>query len=254
MSTDVIKAEELALEEFKDKLTMFQEAAAANMGGPQGMTPFDLQRIKVPSGEGRFWQVQTLDKIRATEQLDGIIVLWRDTRVYWPKSSNDPSLDSKTPPACSSIDGIFGVGEPGGQCIPTPEQPKIKCPFAEYGSDQKGGAGQACKAVRQLFLMRPEEDGLLPELICLPPTSVKPYINYFNSLTAHSLPSFAVVTRLGLEKRQNPAKKEYSVVAFEKLRDCTHLELFKARAIRSLLGGMSGAVVLDRDVPKGQED
>jgi hypothetical protein len=253
MSTDVIRTDQLAIEEFQNKLDMFQEAAEANSGGVHGMTPFNLQRIKVPSGEGRFWQVQALDKIHATEQLDGIIVMWRDTRVYWPKSQNDPSLDSKVPPACSSTDAIVGVGEPGGSCVPTGTN-KEPCPFAKYHSDQKGGSGQACKAVRQLFLMRPdEEDSLLPDLICLPPTSVRPCIDYFNALTVRSQPSYAVVTRMGLEKRQNPAKKDYSVVAFTKLRDCTRPDLAKANAIRALLGRFGRAVILDPDAPKEQE-
>ena len=247
MSSEVIKSD-AAVETFSADFASFQEAMSANIGSG-AITAFDLPRIKVPSGGGTLWQLQTLEGERAEPTIEGIIVFSRDTRAYWATSADDPSAGNN-PPDCSSTDGLIGIGDPGGHCVPTKECKK-GCPLAEFKSDRKGGAGQACKAVRQLFFLRP--GSMMPELIGLPPTSLKAARRYMMTLTVNGLPHFCVVTRIGLERQKNPAGKAYAVAKFEKLRTCTMDEVTNARQFRDLVASMVGTMGADVDTAT-QED
>lgn len=241
MSSEVIKTDS-AVGTFNADFASFQEAMSANIGSGS-ITAFDLPRIKVPSGGGTLWQLQTLEGERAEPTIEGIIVFARDTRAYWATSADDPAAGNN-PPDCSSTDGLIGIGTPGGSCVPTKECKK-GCPLAQFKSDPKGGAGQACKAVRQLFFLRP--GSMMPELIGLPPTSLKAAKRYMMSLTVNGIPHFCAVTRIGLEKQKNPAGKTYAVAKFDRARLCTNDEIANARQFRDMISAMVGTMGADVD-------
>jgi len=133
--------------------------------------------------------------------LTGIIIAWRDTRVYY-KTPYDQRGKKSGPPDCSSKDGFWGTGDPGGDCE--------RCPFSQWESDPKGGRGQACKEVRQLLFLR---DGqYLPDLINIPPTSRKAFEKYFFRLSSYGTPFWGTVTRLALERTQNQDGVDYARV------------------------------------------
>src|SRR5262245_41332783 len=123
-------------------IEQIREAVTTNLGDT--ITVVDLERIRVPAGGGTAWTLQTLEGEKIEKELAGIIVGWRDTRAYWKVPMES---DGNAPPNCSSIDARTGIGEPGGDCR--------RCRFAEFGSSSNG-EGQACKQVRQLFFLRPE--------------------------------------------------------------------------------------------------
>ena len=175
---------------FNTEIADIREALNVNVGDT-GLTAGDLERIKIPAGGGTAWTLQGLDGEEMVKELSGIIIAWRDTRAYWSVPMDES--DGNMPPDCDSLDARTGTGEPGGDCH--------KCAHAEFGSGLKG-EGQACKMVRQLFLIR--EDNLLPEIVHLPPTSLKPARQYFLRLASKSVPCYSVITRIGLEKTKNP--------------------------------------------------
>ncbi len=185
---------------FQTPLAEIRDAVSANLGDG-GMSATDLERIKIPAGGGTAWTLQTLDGEEMVKELAGIIVAWRDTRAYWsvPMESSEGSM----PPDCFSLDARTGTGTPGGNCH--------KCPFAEFGSDPKG-EGQACKLVRQLFFVR--EENLLPEIVSLPASSVKPARQYFMRLASKAVPCYSLITRIGLEKTKNAQGIVYSRATF----------------------------------------
>ena len=185
---------------FKTPVSEIKDAVTANIGD-SGMTVWDLERIKIPAGGGTAWTLQGLDGEEMAKELTGIIVAWRDTRAYWsvPMEQSDGNM----PPDCYSLDARTGTGKPGGDCH--------KCPFAQFGSDPRGG-GQACKLVRQLFFIR--EDNLLPEIVNLPPSSVKPARQYFMRLASKAVPCYSLITKIALEKTKNAQGIVYSRATF----------------------------------------
>lgn len=177
-----------------------REAMEANLGDGQ-IASSDFDRIKVPAGGGIAWSVQTLDGEEMMKELAGIVVAWRDTRAYWSVPMDEG--DGNSPPDCSSIDAKTGAGAPGGDCR--------ECELAKFGSDDKG-EGQACKLIRQLLLIR--EDNRLPEIVSLPPSSLKPARQYFLRLASKGVPCYGVITKLGLEKTKNNQGIAYSRATF----------------------------------------
>ena len=167
--------------------------------GAGGMTAFDLERIKIPSGGMLAWEIPTITgKPEYVQEFDGVVIFHKDGRVYWEK----PLAESggNEPPDCSSADCVVGIGNPGGSCG--------QCPFARFGSDQQGGRGQACKQVKQLFVAR--SDGLLPVVLPLPPTSLSVARKYFLRLTSRRIPYYGVLTRFSLEKATNKGGIAYA--------------------------------------------
>jgi hypothetical protein len=185
---------------FKTPVADIRDAVSANLGD-SSMSASDLERIKIPAGGGTAWAIQGLDGEEMLKELAGIIVAWRDTRAYWsvPMEQSDGNM----PPDCYSLDARTGTGKPGGNCH--------KCPLAQFGSDADG-PGQACKLVRQLFLIR--EENLLPEIVSLPPSSIKPARQYFMRLASKAVPCYSLITKIGLEKTKNAQGIVYSRAAF----------------------------------------
>lgn len=168
-----------------------------NVGGE--IRPFELERVSIPAGGGTAWEVPTLEGVESREAIEGVVIHWQDVRVYWAGEYGG----GNQPPDCYSEDGETGIGEPGGLCA--------DCPFAEWGSaEAEDSRGQACKQVRRLFVVRPDE--LLPLLISLPPTSLAATRKYFHRLASRAVPFYGVVTRLALVKAKNAQGIGYSVV------------------------------------------
>jgi hypothetical protein len=174
---------------FNTEIADIREAMNVNVGDTD-LTAGDLERIKIPAGGGTAWTIQGLDGEEMVKELSGIIISWRDTRAYWSVPMDES--DGNMPPDCYSLDARTGTGKPGGNCH--------NCGNAQFGSDAKG-EGQACKLVRLLFLIR--EGNLLPEIVHLPPSSLKPARQYFLRLASKGVPCYSVITKIALEKTKN---------------------------------------------------
>jgi hypothetical protein len=178
------------------------EVMRENLGG-NALTPADLDRIKIPSGGGTQWTIEGLDGEEDCKEFEGIIVHWKDARVYWSKEYDG----SKNPPDCHSDNIIFGIGTPGGDCQ--------TCPYSKFGSSPKEGSnGQACKQIRVLFIVRP--GNLLPVVLTLPPTSIPAAKNYFMRLASMNRRYWSMTTRFTLEKDKNSGGITYSKVKVER--------------------------------------
>src|SRR5690606_3431853 len=176
------------------------EIIAANLGG-EGITQFDLDRVRIPAGGSTTWSIPTLDGEEETRVLEGIIIHFTTPRAYW-KTPFDES-GGGTPPDCSSEDGIVGVGNPGGDCS--------TCPLSKFGT-AKNRRGQACKQMRLLFMLR--EDSLLPIVVVLPPMSLRPARQYFLRLASQRQAFYSVITRIELERDRNQDGIPYSRAKF----------------------------------------
>lgn len=170
----------------------------AEIFGKQGPDRFDLEQIKVPSGQGpAMWAVPNLEGTDdAAKTIDGVIIFSQDIRAFYEKSFDETG--GGVPPDCSSLDAVTGQGTPGGDCA--------TCPFAQWGSmkpkpDGTLRKGQACQAKRLLWVVRPEQ--MLPSVVVVPATSLKPVRSYQIQLAGRGLRSWQVATSLGLEKAQS---------------------------------------------------
>lgn len=169
--------------------------------GAGGIDQFDLDRISMPAGGGTQWSVPTLDgSDEDVDHLEGVVVLFQDGRAMWRESFDEAGGGS--PPDCSSGDGVTGIGDPGGPCVP--------CPLSQYGSGKDNS--QQCKSMRLLYLIRP--GAILPLVVALPPTSLKPARKYFMRLTSLGVPYHSVITRIGLAKDKNAKGISYSKASF----------------------------------------
>lgn len=173
----------------------------ANMGS-LGVSQFDLDRAKVPSGGITKWEVPTLDGSDFVDEVEGVIVGMKDCRVYWKMGLDDGG--GNTPPDCYADDCLTGVGDPGGSCQ--------ACPFSQFGSAEKGN-GQACAQRRLLFVVRPTST--LPLVISLPPTSLRNAARFFLRIGGQGVAFWSCVTTIGLEKAQNGVGIEYAKATFK---------------------------------------
>jgi hypothetical protein len=206
----------------QEEAAAVQEAFAINIAGGT-VSEFDLPRIKVMSGAA-LWLIPSLEGDETTPKIEGVIVFSRDARVYY--ASKDAG---NVPPDCSSADGITGQGKPGGDCR--------VCPLAKWESAQEG-AGQACKQVKQLFFLR--GDSMFPEVVSLPPTSVKAARQFLVKLTTQGIPYYGALVAIELEKAQNAAGKPYGRAIMKFLRRLTPDEQQRAVEFHQMCGQFAG--------------
>jgi hypothetical protein len=180
-----------------------KEILNANLG-PRGLSQKKLPRIKWPSGGQLAFMVETLEgDDHPVKELTGFLVGWCDKRMYYrvPYAERGKKIG---PPECSSTDGYWGEGDPGGDCD--------RCPLAKYGSDPKGGRGQACKQIKQVLLLR--EGHTFPDVVNIPPTSIANLEKYLLRLGNYRVPYWGLITTIRLERVQNPDGVDYARALF----------------------------------------
>lgn len=169
---------------------MFEEVTEAimtNVGGT--ITEFDLPKIKLAKDAMGF-TVPTLEGTELHKEIEGVIVYRQNVRSYWKAAFGSSAA---APPDCYSLDGVTGKGTPGGDCA--------NCPFAQFGSDPKGGRGQACKSYMRVLIMRGEN--ALPELVQIPPTSLSGMKRFLVQLAGKSTPYYAVGIKLTIQEQRD---------------------------------------------------
>ena len=188
---------------FQMPITKIREAVTANLGEKMSAVE-DLQWAFAcnPAGGGTAWALQNLDGEKTG---DGALrhYSWLARYEIVLERTDGLIQEGNAPPDCASVDACVGVGKPGGDCG--------ACRFAQFGSGPNG-EGQACKQVRQLFFLR--QENVLPEIVNLPPSSLKPVRQYLMRLAARALPCYSLITRIGLERAQNPRGITYSRATF----------------------------------------
>lgn len=249
-STDLVPAGEYAI--MQTQVDDLREIIQANIG-EQGLSRFDLDKIKVPAGGGLQFDIPTLDGEEQSSTYEGIIVHWSEPRAYWKVGFDESGGGS--PPDCSSHNGVYGNGEfgPGSEANPTGQCDT--CPMSDWGSAGDGRRGQACKQMRVLFTVRP--DTMLPDAVICPPTSIKPIRQYFLRLAGRRIPFYSVITRLELERTKSTDGITYSRIV-PKLGgrlEAEQIEQAKAygQAIKLAVGDAMIDVV-DDDLGAGAED
>jgi len=224
----------MALRQGDEAIAALQEAITTNVAGGE-LTGAELPRIKISGGAKPCWIVPSLEEgDQMLDELTGVVVFARDTRVYYKDEFGKSGTTQ--PPDCSSVDCVTGIGNPGGECK--------KCPLAQFGS-ASSGKGQACKQVRQLFLLRGEQ--MLPEIVSLPPTSLKPCRQFFLKLTTKGIPYYQAMITIGLETTVNAAGIKYGRATFAFVRRLDAKEAARAAQYHALCRGLADRVATGLD-------
>ena len=167
-------------------------------------------RIKIPSGGSLQFEVpgDNPEEPEYQKNITGIIVYTHAANAYWPVGAE---YDENIPPFCASYDGKKGQGIPGGICL--------TCEMNQFGTDQNGGKGKACKNMRTLYILRSGE--AIPIQLSLPPTSLTPFSDFVNIVfVLRRRPIWTSIVEIGL-KRMAAGANKYSVATFRKVGDLT---------------------------------
>lgn len=210
-----------------------QSTLTDNLGG-QSIDEFDLTRLKVPSGGGTAWEMETLTGTEHHTEISGIIVHHKRTRGFWPVSLDES--DSSSPPSCSSPNAFIGYGKQWAtKADPDPdgEPRRLKCeecPNAQFGSGK--GNGQACQEKAQIFLLR--DESFLPIVMTLPAMSLSPIKKYLVALGSGGKHFSSIVTSFTLTKIGSGGTA-YSIVEPQLAAYLSPDEAEKAKAYAELL-------------------
>ena len=176
---------------FKKDAAELSTLLKGNLGG-RTLTAADLVRAPIPAGGGTTWEIESIDGIEKCDEIEGVIIHQQQMRAFWP----DAEINGE-PPICRSDDAMTGIGAIQAD-QPAESRDCITCPMAQWGSDPKGGKGQACTLKRALFILR--ADSILPMVVMIPPSSLKNIDRYLLALLNASAPYWGAITGLSLEK------------------------------------------------------
>ena len=175
----------------------------------------EFERIKIPAGGGTIFELPSgnPDEPDTVKEFSAVILYHHPMYVFYSSKFNG----SNNPPDCLSIDGITGVGIPGGKCI--------NCPKNKFGSGENGS--KACKNKHQIYLLR--ENEIFPMVLSLPTSSNREFSRYIKRLLSRGKKSDSVVTKFSLKKAVNKTGISYSQVQFSVARelDTKEVELIK---------------------------
>lgn len=181
----------------------------------EGLRP-SFGKVKIPGGGVLQFELPSDDPENPdyAKTLEGVLLYNHASNAYWQEGSE---YDENSIPLCSSVNGICGIGNPGGVCE--------ECVLNQYNT-APDGKGKACKNMRVLYLLRDGE--FMPLHLSLPPTSLRPFNDFYNTAFAsRRRATYGSVIQIGLKRVEN-GPNLYSVATFKKLFDFTGEKLAEA--------------------------
>ena len=215
----------------------FRRAAEMNLAG-ETANMNDLDRIKMPTADNSYFTITQLEGEVTEKEFSAIIIAHKTARSYFPGVFSG----SGTAPTCSSSDGYKSTT--GKLCV--------TCEFSKFGSDGKNG--QACRLSELLFVLLPH--GSLPQILSVPPSSLKPLKKYFLRLTSQQLAFNEVLTRFSTTKAQSKDGIKFSMLELnlDKVLDAddrTRIQAYTYAMAPLLRGsvGADGSTIHEEDTP-----
>lgn len=169
----------------------------------QGMGGFNAlmqYRLKLPSGGGKFFTIDTIEGEQAVATFEAVILCVIPNQRQWHRESMEDSGGGAAPD-CASVNGVDGWGRrevDGSDAMePASAQSCATCPWNQWGSARKGGRGKDCKESAVLWFLRPDRG--LPECMSVPATSLKVLSTYQVKLMGARVNPYQALTTFGLE-------------------------------------------------------
>jgi hypothetical protein len=181
----------LSLKDFNLADMMSQE-----LDGLQG----GFERIKIPSAGSTVFEVpgDNPSEPDTFKEFTAVILFHHPLYAFYKSKYTG----GNQPPDCGSMDGVTGVGDPGGSCM--------NCPYNQFGSGENGS--KACKNRRRIYVLRESE--IFPMILSLPTGSLKEFSRYIKRLLSKGRKSNSVVTRFSLKKTTNSGGITFSQAQF----------------------------------------
>lgn len=214
------------------RLAQFSTSAAA-----KELAGFNMRfdRVKVPSGGGLTFMLQEPDANGNTDfrEINAVILTHHPMQSYF----QGKYTGGNARPECSSMDGSFGVGSPGGNCA--------RCYLNQFGTAENNS--KACKRKHRIYILK--EGEIFPIILDLPTLSVEGFGKYLRRLLTVGKDPGAIVTRFALRKAANKGGMDYSQVTFTEGRDLLPEELTAVRRLAAQVQTYSSSVDYDADEP-----
>ena len=187
---------DFALSETADIMRRTMEALS-------GACELPVDKIKVPAGGGKAFEMPGDDGVEYAKSFDGVILASAFVNAWWDQPYG---AGGDQAPKCSSRDGISGWDAEGN------EYNCKHCPRNRMGSAD-GGRGKACRNMVELLVLL--EGQALPALLRVPTMSVANYAAYVaRTLVPRGCQPWDVVTSFSLTSATNAGGIAYSQIAF----------------------------------------
>lgn len=205
-----------------------------------GIDRFALSKITLPAGGATTWTVPTLEGEEMMKELEVVIASVKgNEKVFWREEYS--GAGSK--PDCSSHDGISGFGIIDADPKPGTE-PQVNqcstCPHNQWGSATGNGGGKRCNDIAMLYIFR--KDARIPDVITVPPSSLKSMREYAMKLMQAGLRMTDVATKLVLEQAQSATGIKYSKLAMQFSRKLTDDERGRMAEVAAILTKSTASV------------
>ena len=191
--------------------------------GEAGISIWDLERCKIPSGGGLSWQIiSPSGDLSEAKEIIALMPFKREERNFWKEEFGQ---GASKPPDCYSSNLVVGNGDNGTDEIG--EHDCLTCPKNQWGSGAKGD-GKACRQNIVLFLLpKGKEDHIFPTILTVTPGSLKAAKGYFTELSSRLISYPQVIHKITLEKAQNKQAIAYARVKWQVESELTQEELDK---------------------------
>ena len=195
--TEVAKVEEQERSVLLFDPSVMAEVLRSALSPGEKLDVFALPIVKIPPAGALYWQ---LPDGPPAQTLSGVIIARQPVRAYWQHACDEGG--GGAPPDCSSMDSLYGVGDPGGDCS--------ECPLNVFGSGKDNG--KACRQITRLFVLT--EGNMLPVLMPLPPSAFKACQRYVWGLAAKVVTAWQVQTSISLRQEKSSTGIVYSMPVF----------------------------------------
>ncbi len=176
-------------------------AFEANFEGEDVTRRDVFKEIPTATAGEDFWMIETLDGKTPYEELTGVILYVGNERALF---EGEFGKGGSTIPLCTSEDGAFGDGDPGGSCV--------SCDKKDFGPD---GEVPECGNRKPIYALIPEINGVLPVCFKITGTSF-PALKKFRGFCAQNgIQFWDLELKFTLTPGQTKNGSKKSVVTFE---------------------------------------
>lgn len=159
--------------------------------------------IPNPSSGDEAWAIDTPMGKQSFDELEGIVLYIGNERAYY---ENPYGTGDNERPLCSSDNGIFGIGDPGGKCI--------DCENSKFGPNSET---PLCSQKKPLYLLIPEVNPVMPVVINVTGPSFPELKKFRVGLMQFGVNTFDVKVKLSLKASKTKNNMPSSVLQFKTL-------------------------------------